>query len=197
LLLELNPNLTVDQLKQKLIDNARFNAGFSQNNLCGSNSGSISLESILGLKLKLPFNGNVLDDSGNANHGEVFGTTQFTTGLDDQSFDFDGSTTIQIDSGLVTTKAEYSITTWVKKASGDIGSVNAVYGEENSASPTQTKLMYWGDDFGNGNVKLRIFQRDSSGVGNNDSFDSGSTNRTLYVSKNIEINLIFTYFSFN
>jgi len=177
LLLDVNPDQTVDELKQKLIDNARFNASYSQNNLCGSDSiprsGTVSLENILDPKLKFPFNGNVLDDSGNANHGTVIGNEQFTTGLDGQAFDFDGSTTVQIDSGLVTTNAEYSITTWVKKASGSLGSAAVVYGEENSSSVTQTKLMYWGDDFGNGNVKLRIFQRDSSGVSNSGSFDSG------------------------
>ena len=43
LLLEQTPSLTVDQLRQKLIDNARFDADFSQDNLCGSDSGSLSL----------------------------------------------------------------------------------------------------------------------------------------------------------
>ncbi len=42
LLLELNPNLTVDELRQKLIDNAR-EGDFSQDNLCGSDSGSLAL----------------------------------------------------------------------------------------------------------------------------------------------------------
>jgi len=43
LLLEQNPSLTVDQLRQTLIDNARFDTDFSKDNLCGSNSGSLSL----------------------------------------------------------------------------------------------------------------------------------------------------------
>jgi len=43
LLLEQTPTLTVDQLRQKLIDNARFDVDFSQDNLCGSDSGSLSL----------------------------------------------------------------------------------------------------------------------------------------------------------
>jgi len=109
---------------------------------------------------------------GNTGTINIGGTETYVAGLDGQSFDFDGSTTIQLDSGLVTTNAEYSITAWVKKASGTLGPVAVVYGEENSSS-SQTKLMYWGDDFGNGNVKIRIFQRDSSGISNNSSFDSG------------------------
>jgi len=113
------------------------------------------------------------DDSVGTNGGVVMGVEKYVNGMINQAFDFDGSTTIQIDSGLVTTNDEYSITAWVKKASGSLGSVAAVYSEENSSSVTQTKLMYWGENFGNGNVKLRIFQRDSSGVANNVSFDSG------------------------
>ena len=93
--------------------------------------------------------------------------------LSGTAFEFDGATAVQIDSGLVTTNAQYTISAWVKKASGDIGSARAVYGEENSGSTTQTKVMYWGDDFGNGNVELKIYQRDSSRKQNNDDFDSG------------------------
>ena len=44
LLLEQNPSLTLDQLRNKLIDEARFNASYSVNNLCGSNSGAVSLQ---------------------------------------------------------------------------------------------------------------------------------------------------------
>ncbi|MCI4432841.1 MAG: S8 family serine peptidase [Nitrosopumilus sp.] len=44
LLLQQNPSLTVDQLRQKLIDYARFNASYSVNNLCGNNSGSLFLQ---------------------------------------------------------------------------------------------------------------------------------------------------------
>lgn len=44
LLLQQNPSLLVDQLRQKLIDDARFNPGYSVNNLCGSNSGAVSLQ---------------------------------------------------------------------------------------------------------------------------------------------------------
>jgi hypothetical protein len=43
LLLENDQSLTAEQLKQKLIDNARFDADFSQDNLCGSDSGSLAL----------------------------------------------------------------------------------------------------------------------------------------------------------
>ena len=62
----------------------------------------------------------------------------------------------------------------MKKASGVLPT-GVVYGEENSASPSlaETKFMIYGEDFGNGNVKLRIFQRDSSNVLNAGIFDSG------------------------
>jgi subtilisin family serine protease len=43
LLLQETPSLTVDQLRQKLIDEAVFNSGYSQDNLCGSNSGHVSV----------------------------------------------------------------------------------------------------------------------------------------------------------
>lgn len=43
LLLDQNSSLTVDQLRNKLINEARFNGAYSVNNLCGSNSGAVSL----------------------------------------------------------------------------------------------------------------------------------------------------------
>jgi len=43
LLLEQDPSLTVDQLRQKLINDARFNASYSIDNLCGSDSGGLKL----------------------------------------------------------------------------------------------------------------------------------------------------------
>ena len=46
LILDENSSLTVAQLKQKLIDNARFDATFSQDNLCGSDSGSLQILTI-------------------------------------------------------------------------------------------------------------------------------------------------------
>jgi len=67
---------------------------------------------------------------------------------------------------------QYTITAWVKKASVTSTSP-VIYAEENSALERQTKLLYWGENFGNGNVKLRIYQDGSNGVTNNDSFDSG------------------------
>jgi len=45
LLLDQNPTLTVNQLRDKLINDARFNAGYSVDNLCGSNSGALSIPS--------------------------------------------------------------------------------------------------------------------------------------------------------
>ena len=122
----------------------------------------------------------------------------YDDGIDGKAFNFDGTTTVQINSGLVSTNDEYTITAWVKKASGDIGAEEAVYAEEYSGSGTETKLMYWGNEFSNdGNVELRIFQRDSSsgaGGDHNKKIDSGvpitdtnwhhlawvQTNRTSY-----------------
>jgi subtilisin family serine protease len=43
LLLQNNISLSPDQLKNELINNARFNSNYSINNLCGSNSGALSL----------------------------------------------------------------------------------------------------------------------------------------------------------
>jgi len=43
LLLEQSPSLTVDQLRSKLINEARFDTAYSVDNLCGSNSGALSL----------------------------------------------------------------------------------------------------------------------------------------------------------
>jgi subtilisin family serine protease len=47
LLLEQDRSLNVTQLEQKLIDLARNDAGFSQDNLCGSDSGSLSLSNLV------------------------------------------------------------------------------------------------------------------------------------------------------
>jgi len=116
LLLDINSNQTVDQLRQILIDNARFNATFSQDNLCGSNSGVLSLEKIIDTRLKLPFNGNIFDDSIFANQNTVIGTTQFTTGLDGQAFDFNGATHIETADtpfDFDNTNA-FSVSTWIK-----------------------------------------------------------------------------------
>ena len=41
LFLEENPSLMVDQLPDELINNARFKASYSVNNLCGANSGAL------------------------------------------------------------------------------------------------------------------------------------------------------------
>jgi len=92
------------------------------------------------------FEDNLSDSTGNGNTGTAVGTETYVAGADGQAFDFDGSTTVQIDSGLVTTLPEYSITAWVKKPIGEF-SLAVVYAEENSASLTQTKLLYWGEDF--------------------------------------------------
>jgi hypothetical protein len=46
LLLDQDSSLSVDQLRQKLIDNARFDASFSVDNKCGSDSGSLSLSGL-------------------------------------------------------------------------------------------------------------------------------------------------------
>jgi subtilisin family serine protease len=43
LLLQNNPSLSPDHLKNELINNARFNSNYSINNSCGSNSGALSL----------------------------------------------------------------------------------------------------------------------------------------------------------
>jgi hypothetical protein len=43
LLLQNNTSLSPDQLKNELINNARFNSNYSVNNLCGSNSGALFL----------------------------------------------------------------------------------------------------------------------------------------------------------
>jgi len=43
LLLDQNTALTVNQIRDKLINDARFNAGYSVDNLCGLNSGALSL----------------------------------------------------------------------------------------------------------------------------------------------------------
>ncbi len=44
LLIEQTPGITVDQLLHRLTDEARFNASYSVDNLCGSNSGAVSLQ---------------------------------------------------------------------------------------------------------------------------------------------------------
>ncbi len=44
LLIEQTPGITVDQLRHRLTDEARFNVSYSVNNLCGSNSGAVSLQ---------------------------------------------------------------------------------------------------------------------------------------------------------
>jgi len=76
LLLEKNPGLTVDQLRQKLINESRFNASYSVDNLCGSNSGALSL-SIAAVdtgKISSDFNNDGFDDMAVGNPGkDVFG----------------------------------------------------------------------------------------------------------------------------
>jgi hypothetical protein len=74
LLLEQNPNLTVDQLKQKLISDARFNANYSIDNKCGSNSGSLELVLDSTITITKTANGG----------NEVF---DFTTSVTDDTLD--------------------------------------------------------------------------------------------------------------
>jgi len=74
LLLQQDPSLTVDQLKQKLIDNARFDADFSVDNKCGSDSGSLQLPLDVSVTIvKTANGGNAMFD---------FTTTSTDTNLD-------------------------------------------------------------------------------------------------------------------
>ena len=117
------------------------------------------------------------DSSGNGHHGSVIATEDhYVDGVDGNAFNFNGQSIVKVDEALVTTNDEYTITAWVKKASGKLNESSIVYAEENFFNPTETKIMYWGFDVGNGNVELRIFQRDtSSGAGgdHNKHIDSG------------------------
>lgn len=74
LLLQQDPSLTVDQLKQKLIYNARFDADFSVDNKCGSDSGSLQLPLDASISIvKTANGGNAVFD---------FTTTSTDTNLD-------------------------------------------------------------------------------------------------------------------
>ncbi|MDH3384829.1 MAG: S8 family serine peptidase, partial [Nitrosopumilus sp.] len=95
LLLEKNPSLSVDQLKNKLIDEARFNPNYSVNNLCGSNSGALSLQDSINdppvVTITSPTNGSSFNAgksisfSGTATDiedGNINSTLQWTSSLD-------------------------------------------------------------------------------------------------------------------
>ena len=128
---------------------------------------------ISGLVSHFPFEHDMLDAFASNNGTTAVGTEQYLRGkIGRFAFDFDASTTVQIDAGLVTTLAKYTISAWVKKPTGVNPAGPVVYGEENSADTTQVKEMLWGEDFGNGNVQIRVFQRDSVNT-NNNAFDSG------------------------
>jgi len=105
------------------------------------------------------FDGDVLDSSGNANHGTVpTGTPQFTAGTDGDAFDFDGSTHIQ------TTDAPFdfdrldafSVSAWFKTSV--TGTNDFIFGK--NPSGTGYQLFLKSDD----QLRVRISNSNSNKI---------------------------------